>query len=35
MLVGSNTAKTGIEIFCEEIPSEEESDFVKGEAEKG
>jgi 2,5-diamino-6-(ribosylamino)-4(3H)-pyrimidinone 5'-phosphate reductase len=31
MLVGSNTAKTGIELFCEEIPPEEESDFVKPE----
>ena len=31
MLVGSNTAKTGIELFCEEIPPEEESDFLKPE----
>ncbi|MFY1110899.1 MAG: dihydrofolate reductase family protein [Methanosarcinaceae archaeon] len=29
MLVGSNTAKTGIELFCEEIPPEEGYDFVK------
>lgn len=35
MLVGSNTAKTGIELFCEEIPPEEESDFVKPEIQPG
>ena len=31
VLVGSNTAKTGIEIFMEKIPLEEESDFIKPE----
>ncbi len=35
MLVGSNTAKTGIELFCEEIPPEEEPDFVKPEIRPG
>lgn len=29
VLVGSNTAKAGLEMFLEEIPPEKESDFVK------
>ncbi|MPN01107.1 hypothetical protein SDC9_148310 [bioreactor metagenome] len=29
MIVGSNTAKTGTQFFCEKIPPEEESDFKK------
>jgi 2,5-diamino-6-(ribosylamino)-4(3H)-pyrimidinone 5'-phosphate reductase len=29
MIVGSNTAKTGTQFFCETIPPEEESDFQK------
>lgn len=29
MIVGSNTAKTGTEFFCQKIPPEEESDFKK------
>lgn len=29
MIVGSNTAKTGTEFFCDKIPPEEESDFKK------
>ena len=29
MIVGSNTAKTGTQFFCEKIPHEEESDFSK------
>jgi 2,5-diamino-6-(ribosylamino)-4(3H)-pyrimidinone 5'-phosphate reductase len=31
MIVGSNTAKTGTQFFCEKIPPEEESDFKKPE----
>ncbi|MDM7919745.1 MAG: RibD family protein [Methanosarcina sp.] len=31
MIVGSNTAKTGTEFFCQKIPPEEESDFKKPE----
>jgi 2,5-diamino-6-(ribosylamino)-4(3H)-pyrimidinone 5'-phosphate reductase len=31
MIVGSNTAKTGTQFFCEKIPSEEKSDFRKPE----
>lgn len=31
MIVGSNTAKTGTEFFCQKIPQEEESDFKKPE----
>jgi 2,5-diamino-6-(ribosylamino)-4(3H)-pyrimidinone 5'-phosphate reductase len=31
MIVGSNTAKTGTQFFCEKIPHEEESDFSKPE----
>lgn len=31
MIVGSNTAKTGTQFFCEKIPLEEESDFQKPE----
>lgn len=31
MIVGSNTAKTGTQFFCEKIPPEEESDFQKPE----
>ncbi|WP_292391925.1 RibD family protein [Methanosarcina sp. UBA5] len=31
MIVGSNTAKTGTQFFCEKIPPEEESDFMKPE----
>ncbi|MGB9939935.1 dihydrofolate reductase family protein [Methanosarcina sp.] len=31
MIVGSNTAKTGTQFFCEKIPPEEESDFRKPE----
>lgn len=31
MIVGSNTAKTGTQFFCEKIPQEEESDFKKPE----
>jgi len=34
-LVGSNTAKTGLEIFLGEIPDEEESDFIKPEPTPG
>jgi 2,5-diamino-6-(ribosylamino)-4(3H)-pyrimidinone 5'-phosphate reductase len=30
-LIGSTTAKTGIEIYNEEIPQEEETDFIKPE----
>jgi 2,5-diamino-6-(ribosylamino)-4(3H)-pyrimidinone 5'-phosphate reductase len=29
MIVGSNTAKTGTQFFCEKIPHEEKSDFSK------
>lgn len=29
MIVGSNTAKTGTQFFCDKIPPEEESDFKK------
>jgi len=28
-LIGSNTIKSGLEQFCEEIPKEKESDFIK------
>lgn len=31
MIVGSNTAKTGAQFFCDKISSEEESDFLKPE----
>lgn len=31
MIVGSNTAKTGTQFFCDKIPPEEESDFQKPE----
>lgn len=31
IIVGSNTAKTGTQFFCEKIPHEEESDFKKPE----
>lgn len=31
MIVGSNTAKTGTQFFCDKIPPEEESDFHKPE----
>jgi 2,5-diamino-6-(ribosylamino)-4(3H)-pyrimidinone 5'-phosphate reductase len=31
MIVGSNTAKTGTQFFCEKIPPEEKSDFKKPE----
>lgn len=31
MIIGSNTAKTGTQFFCEKIPQEEESDFKKPE----
>jgi len=31
MIVGSNTAKAGTQFFCEKIPPEEESDFLKPE----
>ncbi len=31
MIVGSNTAKTGTQFFCQKIPPEEESDFKKPE----
>ncbi|AKB13518.1 2,5-diamino-6-(ribosylamino)-4(3H)-pyrimidinone 5'-phosphate reductase [Methanosarcina thermophila] len=31
IIVGSNTAKTGTQFFCETIPPEEESDFRKPE----
>ena len=31
MIVGSNTAKTGTQFFCDKIPPEEESDFRKPE----
>ncbi|MFZ2499736.1 MAG: RibD family protein [Methanosarcina sp.] len=31
MIVGSNTAKTGTQFFCETVPPEEESDFQKPE----
>jgi 2,5-diamino-6-(ribosylamino)-4(3H)-pyrimidinone 5'-phosphate reductase len=31
MIVGSNTAKTGTQFFCDKIPPEEESDFLKPE----
>ncbi|AAM07709.1 TPA: RibD family protein [Methanosarcina acetivorans] len=31
MIVGSNTAKTGTQFFCEKIPPEEEADFKKPE----
>jgi 2,5-diamino-6-(ribosylamino)-4(3H)-pyrimidinone 5'-phosphate reductase len=31
IIVGSNTAKTGTQFFCEKIPPEEESDFMKPE----
>jgi 2,5-diamino-6-(ribosylamino)-4(3H)-pyrimidinone 5'-phosphate reductase len=31
MIVGSNTAKTGTQLFCEKIPPEEDSDFRKSE----
>jgi 2,5-diamino-6-(ribosylamino)-4(3H)-pyrimidinone 5'-phosphate reductase len=31
IIVGSNTAKTGTQFFCEKIPPEEESDFIKPE----
>lgn len=33
MIVGSNTAKTGTEFFCDKIPPEEESDFQKPEVQ--
>lgn len=33
MIVGSNTAKTGTEFFCDRIPTEEESDFQKPEVQ--
>jgi 2,5-diamino-6-(ribosylamino)-4(3H)-pyrimidinone 5'-phosphate reductase len=29
LIVGSNTAKTGTQFFCEKVPPEEESDFKK------
>ncbi len=35
IIVGSNTAKTGTQFFCEKIPPEEESDFVKPEIQPG
>ena len=31
MIVGSNTAKTGTQFFCDKIPPEDESDFRKPE----
>lgn len=31
IIVGSNTAKTGTQFFCEKIPPEEEADFIKPE----
>ena len=31
MIVGSNTAKTGTQFFCDKIPPEDESDFLKPE----
>jgi 2,5-diamino-6-(ribosylamino)-4(3H)-pyrimidinone 5'-phosphate reductase len=31
MIVGSNTAKTGTQFFCDKIPPEEEADFKKPE----
>lgn len=31
MIVGSNTAKTGTQFFCQKIPPEEEADFKKPE----
>ena len=34
-LIGSITAKTGIEMYTEEIPLEEETDFIKPEFEPG
>jgi len=33
-LIGSNTIKSGIEQFCEEIPKEKKSDFIKPEIKK-
>jgi 2,5-diamino-6-(ribosylamino)-4(3H)-pyrimidinone 5'-phosphate reductase len=33
-LIGSNTIKTGIEMFGEEVPPEEEKDFIKQKREK-
>ncbi len=33
-LIGSNTVKAGIKMFCPQIPKEEESDFVKPKRKK-
>lgn len=33
-LIGSNTAKAGMEMFCPQIPKEEKKDFVKPERNK-
>ena len=33
MLVGSNTAKTGIELFMDTVPTEKPSDFFKPKVE--
>jgi 2,5-diamino-6-(ribosylamino)-4(3H)-pyrimidinone 5'-phosphate reductase len=35
LLAGSNTAKTGIELFMKTVPPEESSDFVKPSVEAG
>ncbi|UCE42042.1 MAG: RibD family protein [Candidatus Aminicenantes bacterium] len=34
-LIGSETARTGIEMFTEDVPPEEDADFVKPEIEPG
>ena len=33
-LIGSNTIRSGLEQFCEEVPGEKESDFIKPEIKK-